>query len=505
MLTQPSGRNGRMATAIRELKRGIAYAADPNIREAVMGLGRRARDYVSSGSAPAPTTTVPPKSFGSSRRQKRAAPRPAPSRRRTRINRPAGVRNAPGLNPAVSYERPAGSKPYRTGLCREKIQDIKGSVGYTVQAELVINPGNRTMFPLGSQLAALHEQFEVKKGYINLVYETESYTAVSSNVTAGVVVMGTNVDPNDPAPLDLSEAENMYGMSRCTPYTPRCVHRVPLRHTALKTLYVNFADNSLSPESAGNQAKFYDLGIFRLATANNGTTATIGELWVEYDITLIRRKNPTSASGTRYLHLTEYPNATATAAAPGGTTGFGFYVGTTSNIAYSSTATSVTINEVGRYVLSYVAAAANIGAEPTATFGAAMGNNAILLDNTAAVVAGFQVNVKGLLTYTFEVYNITGTAASRTITFGGLTGMTGGKTDILITKIGYGVNLDDVTRVSRLNTSVDSAITHSADKLIAREKHLSMMIDKLDARTHSLTERLRQTESKVDHEWVDAQ
>jgi hypothetical protein len=497
MALVPAGPARRRA-AVSALARGAAMLANPDLRNAVINTGRRARamynDWVAPGRSEQPRSRIT--------KAKQAGKSPHPKNKTSRNNNRSRGENAQSItNPAITTHRGAGSKPYHTGFCREKIKDINGSTStFQVSTELVINAANSVMFPLGSQLAHLHEQYEFKKGFIRLCYETTSYTAVTGSTTAGVVVMGTNVDTADAAPTSISEAENQYGMSRCPPYATRCVHNVPLSHLPLKTLYNHFSNNALAPSGQTQASKFYDVGIFRLCVANQPNNSVIGELWVEYDITLLRRKAPVSAIGSTYVHLTESPNNSCTAAAPGGTAGYTTYVGTTGTINVTAGTNYVTMNQVGRYVLTKSTVAGLMTAGPTLTLGVDLPQVLRFQDNSASYVVVFQSGSnRALESVCFEVLTLNGPASSRTITFGGQDSMTTGKSDIFIHAITDGVNMPDHSlAVSRPMKPIPIELDEASARLLKTEQRIVAMAQALEARASQLAARNAELEEKSD-------
>jgi len=210
---------------------------------------------------------------------------------------------------------------------REKVADIAGSTGFNVGQALFINPGNSTLFPIFSTIASAYEEYRIN--HLKFTYETEAYTASGNTVSAGIVCLVTNFDVADTTFPTLTSAENYVGSCKGPPYAPIIEHDVIEAHRVgkrgarrgrsenlpLNNYFVYSSANNASPSST--DAKFYDVGLFQLLTNNNPSTATIGELYVEYSFTMIRPKQPialTSSVGT-YYHLS---SSTATAAKPYG-------------------------------------------------------------------------------------------------------------------------------------------------------------------------------------------
>jgi hypothetical protein len=491
MALVPAGPARRRA-AMNAFARGAAVLTNPEIRAAVTGAGRKARAMYDEWTRPAPKTHQP----------KGPAPRrmtqPAPVRQRLRNRVQARRNNAGGVggvNPALESHKPASSKPYRTGFCREKIMDIAGSTGsFAIATELIINPANTLMFPLGAELAKMHEQYEFKRGFIRLCYETTSYTAVTGSTSAGVVVMGTNIDTGDLPPVTISQAENQYGMSRCPPYAPRCVHNVPLNHLPLKNLYNHYASNELAPADQTQAARFYDVGVFRLCTANQPNTSNIGELWVEYDLTLIRRKQVYGTLG-QYLHLCESPANSSATATLFGTTGPAIYSGSTGVIKYTvQSVNSFSIDQGGRYILNYSIRGSTQTTTPSLTLGSALTQILVYDNQTTSYNTSFTSNI-GMQSVCFDV-NVGFAAASRTITFGGSAGLAAGSTDVWVHAIPQGTVNSDHKCVRRPAKPAPITLDDATNRLLATEARLQQMARNLESRAHEVYERNIELEEK---------
>jgi len=240
-------------------------------------------------------------------RPQRQAPKPA----RRRVT--SASSGDDGLNSAVVHTNTTVIEDtFR--LRREKVMDVYGSTSpFTLSAGMYINPGNTTLFPIFSGIAATYEQFRVNT--LRFVFETQAYTASGSNLTAGLVGMATNFDPDDPAFVSMTELENYVGSVKGPPYARRIVHDVARAHglrrgssrggvpdLPLLSYFVNPSGNAKSV--SGSTSKFYDVGLFQVAAANNAGNGPIGELFVEYSFTMIRPKQPslTADLGTRYWH-----------------------------------------------------------------------------------------------------------------------------------------------------------------------------------------------------------
>lgn len=166
---------------------------------------------------------------------------------------------------------------------REFIADITGTTSFT-NTSYPINPGLVASLPWGSQIAANFEQYRVR----GMVFEfkTTSATAIVSgtNSAMGTVIMCTEYNSLNPGFTSKSAMENH---EFCTSSIPSNSFLHPVecaRHsTTIENLYIR-----TGAVPSGADQRMYDLGVFQIATVGMQGSNTIGELWVTYEIELIK-------------------------------------------------------------------------------------------------------------------------------------------------------------------------------------------------------------------------
>lgn len=183
---------------------------------------------------------------------------------------------------------------------REYIQDIVGSTGFNVQ-NFAIQPGVVATFPWLAGVAANWQQYRIHG--MQFCYKATCATAVSSTNTAlGTVIMATQYNAGAVAAggqfANKQEMENYQGSVSTTPFQD-LTHSLECAksHTSINTLYVR-------PGVAvpfGQDPKTYDMGVFSIATVGMQAANTIGELWVTYDIELIKPAVPWGKGGSPVL------------------------------------------------------------------------------------------------------------------------------------------------------------------------------------------------------------
>jgi len=330
----------------------------------------------------------------------------------------------------------------RFQLRREKIGNVSGTTAFTLAQSLYINPGNTVLFPIFSQIAATYEEYRCN--FLQFSFESDAYTATNGTASAGKVILATNYDPDDVSFTGDTQMENYVGSVKGPPYAPVIMHDVMQGHKtrnsrrgdfALNNYFVNPSGNSAAP--SGSTSKFYDLGLFQMATSGNAVTTEIGELYVTYSFTMIRPKQQTPlGQNLLQAHIVEFPSASASASTS--------YLGTTGGVLRAGSTlqsvvgrTTFTLPVVGTFI---VASQWNgsVTNPPTFALGSAITAYVILNDSTNGLVQSIS---SGTNTTSIAIYNVAtaGTGTANTITIGSLTNLAAGTADILIAQISTGL------------------------------------------------------------------
>lgn len=200
---------------------------------------------------------------------------------------------------------------------REFVQNIEGSAYYTNRFRTHINPGLASAFPWLSTIAMQFEEWQ-PNGILFQYVPTSGNIAVSTPAL-GVVVAATQYDLSDGPFTSKVQIESTQYCSSTVP-CGSMVHPVECERdlVATKILRVRHTDEVIDP--AENQ--FYDLGITTVATTGMNSQYVTGELWVTYDITLMKpRINLQGLVGEMY-HFVSTPAGAAAFVCPQGTNGF---------------------------------------------------------------------------------------------------------------------------------------------------------------------------------------
>jgi hypothetical protein len=200
---------------------------------------------------------------------------------------------APKCNSLMMGGGPPAFSPLSSGFRikhREYIQDIQSSTTFASTA-FNINPGLPNLFPWLSSVAQNFEEYRIHGMifYLNSL----SATAVSSTNTAlGLWGAVTVYDPTEPDFTTKQQCENYVG---CQTAVPSCsvLHGIECKPNVnvLDRLYVRQGTITDSED-----LKFYDVGKTQIFTQGSQAVATIGELWISYDIEFMKPKLPTNQS-----------------------------------------------------------------------------------------------------------------------------------------------------------------------------------------------------------------
>lgn len=225
---------------------------------------------------------------------------------------------------------------------REYISDIYSLAGaantpsgFGLQT-FAINPGNFTTFPWLSSIADKFEQYRIE----GMVFEFKSLysdAVVTQNGSIGSIILATEYNAGAPSFASKQAMENYQFAQSCKP-SLSVLHPIECARSqnVLSELYVR---PGVVP--AGEDVKTYDFGDFQIASQGiplgaAGAAVNLGELWVSYQIALIKPRIPTASSS--YID-----------------SGFAYFTGITDNAGFSPYGTQpVPINSIVKRGISNI-------------------------------------------------------------------------------------------------------------------------------------------------------
>lgn len=172
-------------------------------------------------------------------------------------------RNAPMKNRAMVLEED------------EYISDVYGSVNFATTG-FAVNPGQSAVFPWGSKISQLFEEYDFQSLEFYVTSEVSGYATQGQT---GVVILSFDYDAADPAPTTKQQVE------ATNPHTIPC-----LPSTSVINLSVDCA-NTRSTDAkyvrpgalpANTDIKTYDIGNLYVSTQGQANNSAFGELHVRY-------------------------------------------------------------------------------------------------------------------------------------------------------------------------------------------------------------------------------
>nr|WAE42837.1 MAG: capsid protein [Cressdnaviricota sp.] len=216
---------------------------------------------------------------------------------------------------------------------REYIQDVQSTTAFQ-NLSFAINPSNYNCFPWLSIIAQNFQEYK----FHGLVFNFVSLSAEalnSTNTALGAVIMSTDYNAASKPYASKAAAENAEYTVSCKP-SCSMAHGIecdPAQTVNRGHLYISPLNNGSVP--AGEDIKTYNLGNFQFMTQGSQAVATIGELWVSYDLELIKPIDSSLLTRTAADHF-QLANIS-----PGGS-GAGFLFGSTQTQTVSGIGGTVT-------------------------------------------------------------------------------------------------------------------------------------------------------------------
>jgi hypothetical protein len=167
---------------------------------------------------------------------------------------------------------------------REYLCEVQTSNPFTQLIRQEINPSNDALFPWLSKLSQNFEQFR----FHGLVFEfvSTSGDAVSStNSALGAVIMATQYDPYQPPFASKVQADS-YEFAVSTKPSTSAIHPIECDpRVSGRDVYYMTDTNTVGSQG---DLRMTVLGMFNLLTSGSQAAFTAGELWVSYDVELIK-------------------------------------------------------------------------------------------------------------------------------------------------------------------------------------------------------------------------
>nr|UHS72372.1 MAG: hypothetical protein 2 [Tombusviridae sp.] len=166
---------------------------------------------------------------------------------------------------------------------REYLGPIKGSVGFVNQRFFTLQPGDSHTFPWLHSIATQFQQYRIKGMVVHYI-PTSGEVVSGTNPAIGSVMIQTSYRASDTAPATKIEMLNEYWATESKPSQEFC-HPIECspKENPFEVHYVRSR-----PVPTGDSVMMYDMGNIFVATEGMPGANTVGDLWVTYDIELMK-------------------------------------------------------------------------------------------------------------------------------------------------------------------------------------------------------------------------
>jgi len=178
---------------------------------------------------------------------------------------------------------------------KEFVGDLTGSVlGFALQIQAGLNPGNQFLFPWLSAIASRYESYRFKKVIFH-------FNTSCSTATPGYVAITTDYNYNDPAVVDKVHMMQYANTVKGPPWQNFSVHLSKENLNKRKSYFVcepmlAIGNGGLPTGTVDPTLYFTGRTIFAVGGQLN--SAILGDLWVEYEVELM---TPESANAQGLL------------------------------------------------------------------------------------------------------------------------------------------------------------------------------------------------------------
>jgi len=310
---------------------------------------------------------------------------PAPKRaRQQNPNRRAGGDGVRAVSAPLSAQvvsrtqRPQIRSDQRAGDLRtnirhsEYVQDIAGSTLFALSA-FAINPGLITIAPWLSQIARNYESYKFKR----LAFEFRTARATS---TDGKVFLAVDYNASDPSPSTKSEFLQERTKLDCPTWAGGAGSQMMSCDSADLAKFGPQRFVRAGAVPSGDDIKTFDIGQLFVATEGSPSTASVGELWIHYDVDLMTPSFRTPPLSAKIVGAS-VSNAST----------FGTTPTVTGSLPVAATVNTITFGQVGQYTVAWLIGGTTVLA--TAVTGTAASANLAQLTISTFDLATYSVNV----------------------------------------------------------------------------------------------------------------
>jgi len=262
----------------------------------------------------------------------------------------------------------------------EYIGEVNGSVNFNVKS-YVIQPSTSNSFPWLHNMASLYESYTIHK----LHYRFESSKSTATN---GAVIMAIDYDTADSAPPSKTQLMAYNNYVRSSVWEATCYKADPRDLKLIVNRFIRQATTTVT------DSRLYDAGILYIATQGCADTSVIGELHVDYEISLhtpqLDLGSYASGGSNRSTGSTGITNALILGTSPNlNAAGSGL------TITYNTTTGAISLGQPGQYLINYQVSStsAYTGTVSVTLTGGSVANSPSYVASTTLALLSFTVNM----------------------------------------------------------------------------------------------------------------
>lgn len=164
-------------------------------------------------------------------------------------------------------------------------------VGGFIAYSIPLNPGLAGTLPWGNQLAKCYTEWKPKRWTFTYKPTCAAAVAVNTGIGIGSIMMAVQYNPQEPTFTNKPEMLNYMGGRSVAPAENMTVKiSCGRKSSPLNKMFIRYA-----PVPADQDEKFFDIGDITIAfqgvpPPGSSTPYSIGELWTDYSITLMKPK-----------------------------------------------------------------------------------------------------------------------------------------------------------------------------------------------------------------------
>jgi len=180
----------------------------------------------------------------------------------------------------------------------ELFSTVSGNTGvFSTSNSFNFNPGIKTLFPYLANTAKGYQQYAIRRLYFD-------YRTTTANTSAGLLIMAFDYDVDDPDPATLSDFSNLSAFIQGVSYSnlrleldPKALMGIGPRRFVRSAMY--------------SDLHAYDAGWFIYGVGGQASSASIGNVYVGYEVEFFQSVSPNIANTVFPANVSVFRNNTS--------------------------------------------------------------------------------------------------------------------------------------------------------------------------------------------------